>query len=256
MKLFCVLAIANAVFAAEPNTATVTVPEGRFEFSSIQIFRRNEIGTSCGFIGRIENKTSTSWSGPLFSAKISGRDATGSPQSFAITVRTEDLSYGEFTWKVWGSCPEGQEEFQIERLSMELIGGLSLQDELTRERKAAAVAEARSRAKALAARKRAAEQQAARAAYLAKLPVLNNGTDVIFVGADKKCSQQFTEALSMDGLEKRKRIADLITYGCGFLVDAGTHIELVQREGSSALVRPAEGNQAGKSGWVPLSWVH
>jgi len=101
----------------------------------------------------------------------------------------------------------------------------------------------------------AAEAAEAHRAYLAQLPVLFNGSEQIFVGSDRKCSQQFIEALSMEGLEKRKRIADLVSYGCGFTVPAGTHVKVSQKAASFVEVSIVEGQHNAKSGWVPVGWV-
>jgi hypothetical protein len=59
----------------------------------------------------------------------------------------------------------------------------------------------------------------------------------------------------MDGLEKRKKLADLLSYGCGFLVPSNTHVEVVQRNAAHALVRSIEGTITGKMGWVPSTWI-
>ena len=101
----------------------------------------------------------------------------------------------------------------------------------------------------------AAEAAEAHRAYLAQLPVLFNGSEQIFVGSDRKCSQQFIEAISMEGLEKRKRIADLVSYGCGFTVPAGTHVKVSQKAASFVEVSIVEGQHNAKSGWVPVGWV-
>jgi hypothetical protein len=95
----------------------------------------------------------------------------------------------------------------------------------------------------------------ARAAYLGSLPIINNGNAAIFIGSDRKCSEQFVQAISMDGLEKRKKMAELVTFGCGYLVDAGIHVKRIAADATYCRVEPAEGKQAGKSGWVPCSWV-
>ena len=99
------------------------------------------------------------------------------------------------------------------------------------------------------------KERAARAAYLRSLPTVNNGNVAIFFGADRKCSEQFVQALSMDGLEKRKKMADLVTFGCGYLADAGVHVKRLAADASYCQVAPAEGKQVGKPGWVPCSWL-
>jgi hypothetical protein len=103
--------------------------------------------------------------------------------------------------------------------------------------------------------KREADAAAVRAAYLAKLPLVRSGTPIAFIASDRRCAEQFQEAVTMEGLEKRKRLADLVAYGCGFIVDSPVHADLVQKQGGFALVKLANGNYAGKSGWVPASWV-
>lgn len=107
-----------------------------------------------------------------------------------------------------------------------------------------------------ATRAAAAEKdRAAHVAYLRSLPTVSNGNVAIFLGADRKCSEQFVQALSMDGLEKRKKMADLVTFGCGYLADAGVHVKRLETESTYCRVAPAEGKQEGKPGWVPCSWV-
>jgi hypothetical protein len=59
----------------------------------------------------------------------------------------------------------------------------------------------------------------------------------------------------MDGLEKRKRVSELISYGCGFLVSGPLHVSVVRKEAGYSLVRLAEGEHSGELGWVPTSLV-
>ena len=61
---------------------------------------------------------------------------------------------------------------------------------------------AEERIKAELEKKRSAEEAEARRVYLAQFPVLFNRSEEVFVGSDRKCSQQFMEALSMEGLGK------------------------------------------------------
>jgi hypothetical protein len=115
--------------------------------------------------------------------------------------------------------------------------------------------ERRVRAAAAAARKGAADAAAAHARYLASLPTLQAGAQVAFLGADRKCAEQFQQALGMDGLEKRKRIADLVSYGCGVIVDGTARITIGTRDGNYSQVTIADGKHTGKEGWVPNIWV-
>ncbi len=98
-----------------------------------------------------------------------------------------------------------------------------------------------------------AEQE--RTAALAKLPALINGNESIFIGSDKRCAEQFVEATRMEGLEKRKRLADLISYQCGFIVKTGTRVVVKSRNSDFVLVEMADGENVGKSGWVAGSWL-
>lgn len=119
-----------------------------------------------------------------------------------------------------------------------------------RVRAAAAAASARS-----AETKRNADLAAARAVGLSRLPLLNSGAQAVFLGSDRKCAQQFQDAVAMEGLEKRKRIADLITYGCGFVAQSPVRVVLLQRDGGFAKVTLGDGKDEGKSGWVPAAWL-
>jgi tetratricopeptide (TPR) repeat protein len=100
-------------------------------------------------------------------------------------------------------------------------------------------------------------------AEMAKLPILNGGSSVAFLAADRKCAEQFQKAFSMEGLEKRKRLAELVQYKCGLVVDTPVHlaklpvetVEAIQHKATYTSVTIAEGESKGKSGWVPTSWV-
>ena len=112
----------------------------------------------------------------------------------------------------------------------------------------------------------AAEKKEALAPYyaeMAKLPVLNGGSSAAFLAADRKCAEQFQQVFSMEGLEKRKRLAELVQYKCGLVVDTPVHltkisaetVEAIKHKEAYILVMIAEGESKGKSGWVPAKWV-
>ena len=86
-------------------------------------------------------------------------------------------------------------------------------------------------------------------------PTIQSGFNSVFIGSDKKCSAQFLEATNMEGLEKRKRLADLVAFGCGFIVPNGVHVAVERRDGAFASVKIIDGEKAGKDGWVPVAWV-
>lgn len=123
------------------------------------------------------------------------------------------------------------------------------------DRERVAAAQRKAAIASAAVRKREVEAANARAARLAKLPWVNSGGLSAFIASDRKCAEQFQQALAMDGLEKRKHLADLLSYGCGFLADSPVHAELLQKDGNYALVKLAEGKQDGRSGWVPVAWM-
>jgi hypothetical protein len=111
-------------------------------------------------------------------------------------------------------------------------------------------------AKELVARAAAeGKARAANATYLGSLPSVSNGNPAIFLGSDRKCSEQFVQAMKMEGLEKRKKMAELVTFGYGYLVDAGIHVKRLATDATYCQVVPAEGKQQGKPGWLPCSWV-
>ncbi len=111
-------------------------------------------------------------------------------------------------------------------------------------------------AKANAEKKKAADAAAREAARLAKLPILHSGLQAAFLGSDRKCAEQFQQALAMDGLEKRKRIADLVSYNCGNIVGDGVHVSAVgPPSGGYRQVSVEEGRDRFKHGWIPESWI-
>ncbi len=192
-----------------------------------------------------------SWEAPAFSAKVSGLDASGEKRAFAITVRTDYIGNETgIPYKVWGACSIDAPSLTINDIVITLLGGTPDPDEVKARR---------DRARALAARaaqqKRDAAAAAVRNAELAKLPSVNSVSTSVFLGSDRKCAEEFQQALSMEGLEKRKRIADLIGYGCGFLADSPVRAETIRREGDYIFVKLVDGKRQGQSGWIPSSWL-
>lgn len=92
-----------------------------------------------------------------------------------------------------------------------------------------------------------------RNAYLAKLPLIS--AEMLFIGSDRKCAEQFQQTMAMEGLEKRKRLSELQEYGCGFITDGPVRAEILRKDSAFVAVKLANGQHAGKSGWVPAAWV-
>jgi hypothetical protein len=234
---------------------TVSVPTGMFIFEKVTLFQRSEIlkRDIPHFEVRLTNHTSRDWTRVVFHIVVKGQstDADSKPveETMDLTVpaiysgETQEFTryfiYREFT----------PSDIQITFKGGEDHPNAEQREAMARAQKARVDAKRR---KELADKKAAAD---ARLAYLAKFPILQNGSPVAFIGSDRKCSAQFVEAAAMEGLEKRKRIADLIVYGCGFTVDTGTHVSVTQKDGAYALVKVIEGGHDGKSGWVPISWL-
>jgi hypothetical protein len=242
--LFLLSAICG--FAETPKTAVAMTKYGSFRFNLIQIIRAIP-DAPCGFWARVENHTGTTWDDPVFSVKLSGAEPGGVRKSFEVEAHSDYIGNVGGTDEVTGKCMTDRPEISIDRIDISLIAGqpdLEIIQQLEKARTA--------EKKAL---KRDADATAVRAAYLAKLPLVSSGTPIAFIASDRKCAEQFQEAATMEGLEKRKRLADLIAYGCGFSVDSPVHADLVQKQGGFALVKLAHGNYAGKSGWVPAAWV-
>ena len=76
-----------------------------------------------------------------------------------------------------------------------------------------------------------------------------------FVASDPTCSQEYVQALTTSGLELRKKISDLVRYDCGFFTTSGVHAKVLERRSAKALVKLLDGDQAGRTGWVPASWI-
>lgn len=118
-------------------------------------------------------------------------------------------------------------------------------------------AAAKSKAQKAAADRIIAQQKAEsdHRKYLAGFPTAQSGYTSIFVGSDRKCAQQFVEALSMEGIEKRKRLADLISYQCGFIDKPGVHMQKMSTVGGFCEVKTIDGERPGATGWVHCDWL-
>jgi hypothetical protein len=59
----------------------------------------------------------------------------------------------------------------------------------------------------------------------------------------------------MDGLERRKRLTDLLAYGCGFNVPSGTHARVLDRRAGFSLIELLDPKSNGGRGWAKDSWL-
>ncbi|MEP6960953.1 MAG: hypothetical protein ABI995_02685, partial [Acidobacteriota bacterium] len=92
-------------------------------------------------------------------------------------------------------------------------------------------------------------------ALLATLPTIFNTMTAVFVAADIKCHQDYLAAVALGGLEQRKRLVDLVTYGCGFIADESAHVAVIGQQGTYSRVSIVNGQNSGKTGWVPSAWI-
>lgn len=247
MKTHLLLFLAVAFVEAQiESTAKVKTAYGPITLSHMRVLRSQSSQIPCGFAMNIENTTGVGWDSMEFLAKVSGTDVSEVPWSMEFPVTVQKVG-GDSMQAAFSGCNGSFSYATVDKFSISLVRGTPVASEVA--------AFQRTESGRVAERKRASEAAAARASSLAKLPTLISGTSVAFMGADRKCAMQFQDALRMDGLEKRKRLADLVSFGCGFLADVPMKVQVVQKEGDYVLVNLADGKQNGKSGWVPVSWV-
>ncbi len=85
----------------------------------------------------------------------------------------------------------------------------------------------------------------------ARAILVDSGSSVGLLAADTKCAAELKEAMSLQGLEGRKKLAELVTYKCITTYDSPIHAVEIGRDETWAQVRIIEGPASGKSGWVP-----
>jgi hypothetical protein len=133
------------------------------------------------------------------------------------------------------------------------------------EKRAVAAAAAAEKERRARAAKKAADLDAAleksrrdREAWIAGTPVVNSGSEKTFVAADEKCAHDFGDAIRDGGLKGRKELADLISYGCGFVENSGFHaVQVGEPRGLYCridMVDPLTGTPR-NDGWVQCDWI-
>ena len=235
-------------------TANVDTKYGRLTIENVRIISR---GPSCELRANVSNLAPVAWSGLAFEILVDGRDDKGDAVTITGTAEADRLSRdaagfvsGRCTHRAIGDFGNGlnPQKFEALRVRAKFLSGAS--------NPADAAAFDVAQKQGAASQKRAAEVSSARATALAKFPILNSGTPSAFIGSDRKCAAQFQEALGMEGLEKRKRIADLVSYGCGFLADNPVRVSPGQRDGAFVFVTMMDGKQVSKNGWAPTGWLN
>lgn len=230
--------VAIVAMSYDPSSAPYAIPAkgGQFVVTSLEAFPRMASGRQREELtGQIENATGRQWDNIQILVQISGGGQSKTAR-IRIPSMPPESSQG-FTAEI------PSEPFQVDSYSFRLVGGVASD---TPEESARKTADARVRA---------ARDREERARYLAQFPMLLPGSEAAFVGADRKCAAQFVEAMQMEGLEKRKRIAELISFRCGFTVKCGTRVQPLNSESGYTQVKVVEGERADQAGWVPAGWI-
>jgi len=192
---------------------------------------------------QVDNRSETGWEPVRFVLTLKGPEGSKS-----INNTINKMARGETARLL--SVPEGA-PFQPERCFILMVGGVPRSPRLEGSIRAlehdAMVAEAAQREQERIATERSK--------MLASAPKLDSGTGPVLLGADKKCLDQAIEASKMEGLEKRKKIAELAGYGCVFTVDRLPPVRVEGAEGGFSRVTPIDGPKAGHTGWVLSSWL-
>jgi len=256
LSILTILAAVPVVAQSDVPIA-VTFEHGTFQFSDLRSFRTSKTlqrDIPC-ISGTIRNETNSAWNNAKFTVTITfenGRQAIETIEISSIPLGSKqrfespDLEgrYVARAAKSWDIQFEGGRRTPSPQQA--LIEEKAQQAEWEAQKANAAKAAAARRAAAV---KVIAEKKAAREAELAQLPKLS-GADLHFVGYDKKCVDEFLDASSMEGLAKRKRIAELISYQCGFIENDGVPVDVLAREGKHVRIRIRDGHNTGKVGWV------
>jgi len=206
-------------------------------------------GATCMFVGNVEEVGGVTWRNLELSIRLSGA-SDGNPVSVDIPIRIETIE-GHQHREVKATCSDKPwPQFTPTEMTAKVISG----------------APTKSDGKDVL--------NHFEASY-GKLPILNTGSAVAFLASDRKCAQQFQQAFSMDGIEKRKRIAELIQYQCGSVIDVpvrlealsvdavetigdgGLYVKVTVADCVGALKNCPLGNEKarGKTGWVLAKWV-
>jgi hypothetical protein len=239
LKTIVLVAAVTAVGLAQttlprlPKTTDVTTRYGPLRFYNIELITEMK-DRPCGFSAHITNFTGVALDDdPTFLVKISGLDLSGKRSGFEFPVVSTYVGNDPLNrYSAQGACPETIPDIAPDQIQISFLSGTPDQEDLAQ----------------LAALR-------ARAARLKRLPLLASGSATAFIAADRKCAQQFQGAAKLEGLEKRKQIADLFAFGCGFPADSPVRILVVKRDAEYALITLADGKTEGKSGWVSIGWL-
>jgi hypothetical protein len=237
---FCVAFAGVVTAGTDWKTTLVKTPHGEFVLRVMYFSSGSSVDRPCAFIGNLEEVSGVGWRNLDLSVKLSGV-SNDNPVSTDIPARIDAIGARE-NRDVNTKCHATMFPFVPTQTVVTFLGGTP-DNEKTRASKL---------------------DEDLADYHRAQLVKLNSGSPGVFLAADRKCAEEFQQALSMDGLDRRKRMADLVLYKCGFIVDTGVHLAPLSVEALNTLhekpagyiqVTVADGESAGKSGWVPAKWV-
>ena len=212
-------------------------------------------GAACSFVGNVEEVGGVTWRNLELSIKLSGVP-NGNPVSIDIPIRIESID-GHQHQEVKAACHDKPwPQFTPTEMTAKVINGTPTKSADEGGAYGGSVLTQIS-------------------ASYAKLPILNVGSSVAFLASDRKCAQEFQQVFSMEGMEKGKRINELIQYHCGSVIDVPVRLEALSVDASEAITDGSayikvtvadcvsgvkncpvgNENAKGKTGWVLAKWV-
>lgn len=205
------------------------------------------------FGGSIENQTGARWSAVLLRFTFGGDQGNGGAALDVRELVIWDDKPTPFSEVVLPSEMPGK----LSPVTVELIEGKRTRTpaELAETEKQKQQTEAKKRAlsaKRSAERKAEAEKHRA---FLAKLPKLNRNGVAAPVASDLGCLRDAEAVLGEEGLEARKKLSELISYGCIFVPPVLTPVVRLGSEGNAVWIKIADGDYEGRVGWVRKSWL-
>jgi len=230
-----------------PRDVEVFEHTGKFIFRDLKLYGASHLDYP-KLMGKVTNHTRRRWSDPVFLATVTGisqnADKTAVEQEVTFTV--DGICSPGQTMDFWLISNKHFLPFEVLGWQITFLDGeqLPTDEDIAAEEHKKVVAE-----------KRAAAAGAARAAALARKLKLDSGASAVPVAADPKCLDQTIAALEAEGLESRKRVAELMKYGCIFTVPKMTPVDVLKSEGRHSFVGVAAGVSVGKRGWVATEWL-
>lgn len=257
MKLALCLLLA-APLHAQADSAVVAFEHGRFVFTDLKPYFHSPILKRSyeGIVGTVHNETNSPWEVARFVFTARAKRPNGDPVEIRRTETIGVIPHGKAInfYEGFHRMVPMAEDVSVEEWTVHFEGGRRVptpEAAAAEERKRIEDEERAARSAAIQSTRKAQVAEGARKARLAKLASIRQGP--VIIASDRKCHQQFEAALSMDGLDKRKRIAELIAYSCGWIVTGPAHVYSQGQVADLTKVSIAEGAHLGRQGLVRTS---